>query len=163
LPISPELAAKLTADVQNTLTVIERYNLVNDTWSSVRAGRVSAVEYLDVVKLFASETNPNVWSIILGSVSTLHSILPPAARGVVEKRVRRLARPTFNRLGWAPAEGEDVHTRQLRGSLLGTLGTIAADSEVQDKGRQLFATWKADRTAVDANLVPSLIGIVAYA
>src|SRR5262249_825626 len=135
---SPELAAKLTADVQNTLTVIERYNLVNDTWSSVRAGRVSAVEYLDVVKLFASETNPNVWSIILASVSTLHSIRPPAARVVVEKMIRDLARPTFNRLGWAPAEGEDVHTRQLRGSLLGTLGTIAADSEVQDKGRQLF-------------------------
>lgn len=159
---SAALAKRLTADVQNTLSVIERFNLVNDTWASVRAGLVSTPEYLDVVKLFAGETNPNVWSIILGSLATLHSILPLTARVALEGKIRALVRPTFDRLGWTPAPGEDIHTRQLRGSLLGTLGTIGKDSEIQNKAAELFAAWKADRTAIDSNLVPSVIGIVAY-
>jgi puromycin-sensitive aminopeptidase len=159
---SGKLAAKLTADVGKTLSVIERFNLVNDTWSSVRAGRVSAVDYLKVVELFAGETDPNVWSILLGSLSALHAILPEAARPAMKALVRNLVRPTFDRLGWAPAPGEDVHTRQLRGSLLGTLGTIGADAAVQAKAGELYAAWKTDRSAIDSNLVPSVIGIVAY-
>ena len=35
---SPALMAKLTKNIQETLDVVERYNLVNDTWSGVRAG-----------------------------------------------------------------------------------------------------------------------------
>ena len=159
---SPRLLQQLTADVQNTLSVIERFNLVNDTWSCVRAGLTSTPDYLEMVKLFAGETDPTVWGILLGSVARMHSILPATHRPVFEKLVHGLVKPTADRLGWAPAAGESVQTRQLRGSLLGTLGRLGQDAAVRDKARELFAAWEKDKTSVDSNVLPAVVSILAY-
>jgi puromycin-sensitive aminopeptidase len=159
---SPSLASKLTADVQNTLTVIERFNLVNDTWASVRAGMTSTPDYLSMVSLFNGETNPNVWSIITGALEHLHSLLPALQQPALQKLVVDLVKPTADRLGWTPAGDETVHTRQLRASLLSVLGTIGGDASVHSKAKELFAAWKKDKTAVDANLVPALVEILAH-
>ena len=54
---SPELQAKLTTDVQITLSAIERFNLVNDTWATVLAGYTPLMQYLDLTELFRDEAD----------------------------------------------------------------------------------------------------------
>jgi len=160
------LAAKLVAQVQENLSAIERFNLVNDSWACVRAGLLSTTDYLEMVKLFASEEDTNVWSIILGSLSTLHSLVKDEGdnkyRSALQKVVRDLVAPTLARLTFTASEGESVHTRQLRGTLMGTLGTIGEDAAVRQKAVELFNSWKADKQSVDANIVPAIVGILAY-
>jgi puromycin-sensitive aminopeptidase len=158
---TPELADKLTAKAQENLTVVERFNLVNDSWSAVRAGVFPATSYLSLVKLFASETDPTVWGIIIGSLNTLHSLLPKDVQPVFAATVRELVTPTYNRLGWQPAADEDVQTRELRGSIIGVLGTLGRDKKVQTKAARAFRAWRKNSASVDNNVLPSVIGILA--
>ncbi len=156
------LLGKLTANVGENLSIIERFNLVNDTWSCVRAGLVSAPEYLEMLKLFAGETDPNVWSIITGSLVALNDLLPDAKKPALQALVRNLVAPAVERLGWMAREGESVQTSQLRGMLIGVLGTIGGDTAVQAKADELFASYKADKSSVDSELLAAVVRIVSH-
>ena len=137
----PELLRKLTAEVRN-LAVVERYNLLNDTWSAVRAGMASSVDYLELVKLFSRETDPNVWDIIVASLRSLYRLLPGDLQPLFARTVRDLVMPTYYRLGWTPREDEDVQTIELRGTIIGVLGTLGQDAQVRAKAARMFKRWK---------------------
>jgi puromycin-sensitive aminopeptidase len=157
------LASALSASVMENLSAIERFNLVNDAWACVRSGILATPDYIEMVKLFGAEEDPNVWAIITSSLSHLHSLVKDDHRKALAEVVRNLVKPTVDRLGYAPSgQDESVQSRQLRGSLIGVLGTIGADEEVQKKAADLFAQWKADKQSVDSNVVPALVSILAH-
>ena len=159
---APELLSKLTAHAQENLSVIERFNLINDTWSSVRAGLVSATAYLELVKVFNNETDPNVWAIILGSLAALHSLLTTEQQKIFAKMMQELLASTHKRLGWAPTAGEDIQTKELRGSIIGALGTFGEDESVRSKAKELFSAWQKDKSAIDSNVVPAVVSTLAF-
>ncbi|MFA7341295.1 MAG: M1 family metallopeptidase [Candidatus Obscuribacterales bacterium] len=157
------LTAALSANVMDNLSAIERFNLVNDAWACVRSGILATPDYIEMVKLFGAEEDPNVWAIITSSLGHLHSLVKDDHRKALAEVVRNLVKPTVDRLGFAPTgKDESVQSRQLRGSLIGVLGTIGADAEVQKKANELFSNWKADKQSVDSNVVPALVGILAH-
>lgn len=157
-----DLLEKLIAAPQENLSVIERYNLVNDTWSAVRAGMAGAPDYLEMVKRFAGETDPNVWSIILGSLSALDGILKGVARGALRRLVVNLVRPALDKLSYMPGASESHEVRKLRGSLLSALGTVGGDKEVIAEMEAMFASWKEDKSSIDGNLLPAIVEVLAY-
>jgi puromycin-sensitive aminopeptidase len=159
---SPELAAKLTADVQANLTSVERFNLVNDSWACCEAGLISASQYLDIVKLFAGETDPNVWSNITESLERLAGVVPAEGAAGYQALVRQLARPTFKRLGWQAQESENPADRQVRGTIISLLGTVGGDSHVQTQADKLFTAYQQDKSAVAADVVPAVVKLVAH-
>lgn len=158
----PSLAAKLTSNIKGNLSVIERFNLINDTWASVRAGSTSAGDYLELVKSFGDEDDINVWSIISGSLHALHVLLPDQNRSAFKKLVGALCSPQAKRLGWQAKEDESVQTRQLRALLIELLGTIGNDEAVIKQALDKFNGWKKDKASIDANLLPALVNILAY-
>jgi hypothetical protein len=83
-------------------------------------------------------------------------------RKALAEVVRNLVKPTVDRLGYSAKSDESIQSRQLRGSLIGVLGTIGEDAEVQKKAAELFSDWKADKQSVDSNVVPALVGILAH-
>ncbi len=157
-----ELLEKLLAEPRENLSVIERYNLVNDAWSAVRAGRVGAPKYLDLVKQFAGETDPNVWSIILASLSALDDILAGTARRSLRRLIVKLIKPTLGKLGHKPGLAESHEERKLRGALMSALGTIGGDKEVIGEMEAFFASWKEDKSSIDGNLLPAIVEVLAY-
>jgi puromycin-sensitive aminopeptidase len=64
-------------------------------------------------------------------------------------------------LGWTPRAGEDELTRQLRGDLIRALGILGNDAGTQATAAELYAAHAAQ--PVDANVLPALIAILAYA
>jgi hypothetical protein len=76
--------------------------------------------------------------------------------------VRELVTPTYNRLGWQPSPDEDVQTRELRGSIIGVLGTLGRDKKVQTKAARAFREWKKNNASVDNNVLPTVVGILAH-
>lgn len=156
------LASALSAKVMENLSAIERFNLVNDAWACVRSGILATPDYIEMVKLFGAEEDPNVWAIITSSLGHLHSLVKDDHRKALAEVVRNLIKPTVDRLGYSAKSDESVQSRQLRGSLIGVLGTIGDDAEVQKKAAELFSNWKADKQSVDSNVVPALVGILAH-
>jgi puromycin-sensitive aminopeptidase len=159
---APELRQRLTAKLQETLSAVERFNLVNDTWATAVAGLTPMVEYLDLLTLFGTETDHNVWTAILGSCHYIYRMLDPAQRPALQTFIRTLLLPITQRLGWSPQPGEPELLSQLRGELLGALGTLGDDIETQVEARSRYAQYRANRESVDPNVVPALVSIVAY-
>jgi puromycin-sensitive aminopeptidase len=159
---SPQLLLSLLSAPLERLEVIERFNLVNDAWAFVRAQKLGADEYLDIVRKLAEETDPSVWSVVGGSLQTLHTITSGDHRLAFKKLIRNLVQPVFQVLGWAPQGGESTAARELRGSLAALLGTVAEDSAVQSAAAGYFESWKKNRHSVDPNVVPAIVSTLAY-
>jgi len=160
---APDLLTRLTPHLQENLSAVERFNLVNDTWATATAGLTPMTSYLDLVGLFRDETDHNVWTAILGSCHYLYRLLGPQQRPALQARIRTLLGPITTRLGWSPQPGEHELISQLRGDLLGALGTLGDDAATQVEARARYAQYKTDRASVDPNIVPALISIIAYA
>ncbi|MGH7846731.1 MAG: M1 family aminopeptidase, partial [Candidatus Binatia bacterium] len=159
---SADLISALKNDLQQNLLPVERFNLINDTWATTLAGLTSLGDYLDLIDLLRDETNLNVWTTVLASCHHLHRIFDERQRSRFQTRLRHLLQPAVTRLGWSPKSGETELESQLRSELIGALGTLADDPDAQQKAQQLYPQFERDPKAVDRNLVPALVAIVAH-
>jgi puromycin-sensitive aminopeptidase len=155
-PLLNRMSKNLTA-----LQPIERFGLVSDALALTQAGLLPATEYLDLTGRFTGETDRNVWSVLAGSFAYVNRVIAESARPGLEALVRKRVGPAAELLGWEPEPGEDELTRQLRGDLRRALGTLGADREVQERARVMYARHLEDETAVDANVLPAVIAVLA--
>jgi puromycin-sensitive aminopeptidase len=158
---SSELLAGVTGALEK-LSAIERFGLVSDTWAAVVAGLAPLREFFTMARMFRDETDLNVWRAILNGFAYLDTVADNERRLALSAELRRLVTPAVERLGWEPKPGESELQSQLRGSLIGALGTQGEDPQVQARARELYALYKRQPGAVDNNLVPALIAIVAH-
>jgi puromycin-sensitive aminopeptidase len=159
---SRDLAEALTRQLRSVLSPVERFGLVNDGWATTLGGMTSLSEYLDLIDLLRDEDDLNVWTTVIGSSHHLARIVDDTQRVGLEKRLRSLFGAAVERFGWDGKPGESDLTRQLRGDLIGALGTVADDPATQGRARELFSTYEKNNAAVERNLVPALVAIVAH-
>jgi puromycin-sensitive aminopeptidase len=157
-----ELLGRLLDRLPDGLAPIERFGLVNDAWAATAAGLVPLPQYLEMATRFRGERDRNVWTTLLGSLHTLNRIIRPDDRPHLERFTRALVGPAVAELGWAPRPGESELTRQLRGDLLRTLGTLGNDGDTYARAAELYAAALADPRTVDSNVLPALIAILAH-
>jgi len=158
---SSDLLAGVTAALDQ-LSPIERFGVVSDTWAAVVAGLAPLKEFFAMAAKFRNETDLNVWRAILGGFAYLDTVVDEQHRPAMQAEVRRLLTPALERLGWEPKPGESELQSQLRGSLIGALGTQGEDPQVQARARELYAKYRNAPGSVDNNLVPAIIAIVAH-
>ena len=158
---APEMLAALTRNL-GELQPIERFGLVSDTWAATVAGLGPLSEFLKMARLFTGETDLNVWRALLGAFNYLDMIASDADRPALAATVRAIVGPAAERLGWEPKSGETELIRQLRGNLIGALGTLGDDREVQKRARDLYARFDDNPESADRDLVPPLVAILAH-
>jgi puromycin-sensitive aminopeptidase len=159
---SSDLIAALKQGLHGNLSPVERFGVVNDTWASTLAGLTPLPEYLDLIDLLHDENDINVWTTVIGSAHHLKRVLFDPQCIVLEERLRALMGPVLERLDWTPKEGEPALVSQLRGDLIAALGTVAEDKECQQRARELYRQYEKEPGAVERNLVPALVAIVAH-
>lgn len=159
---SPELLRALTANL-GQLRAIERFALVSDTWAATVAGLTQLSEFIAMARLFRDETDIAVWRALLGGFNYLDIIVSEAQRPALAAAVRAVIGGAAGRLGWVAQPGEDELTRQLRGTLIGALGTLGDDRDVQARARELYEDWSRNPSKADRDLMPALINILAHA
>jgi puromycin-sensitive aminopeptidase len=158
----PAMLSRLTADL-GVMAPLERFGLVSDCFALTQAGDLDAPAFLELTERFRDETDRNVWAVMIGAFAYVNRAIDDDARSGLEALVRERVGPAARRLGWTPAPGEDELTRQLRGDLLRALGVLGDDGEIQAEARRLYARYRSDERAVDPNVVPALIAILARA
>src|SRR2546427_721318 len=119
--------------------------------------------YLDLTARFREERDRNVWSVLTSSLYALNRLVEPGDRRRLEALVRDRVSPAFTALGWTPRPGEDELTRQLRGDLVRALGIVGNDPGVQARAAEVYRTSLADPGAVDPNVLPAVIAVLAPA
>ncbi len=157
----PELLAALAQHLPE-LSAAERFQFVSDLWAATVAGLAPLDQFLAMARRFTDETDLNVWRALIGAFNYLEMMAGESERPALAAFVRDVVGPAAARLGWEPREGEDELTRQLRATLLSSLGTLGADHEVQTRAHELYARFEKDPAKADRDLVPALIAILAY-
>jgi puromycin-sensitive aminopeptidase len=131
------LRGRLNGDALRNLTVIDRYNLVDDAWNAVIAGRLGAAEFLTFVEAFQDDRDLAVWQAIAVGLRGLSRIVDGPAYAALQQRIADFARPVVADLGWEPAKDESDLTSKLRGLLVGILAIQGNDADAQARCRKL--------------------------
>jgi puromycin-sensitive aminopeptidase len=158
----PGLLDRLTARL-DVLAPIERFGLVSDCFALAQAGDVRTEAFLDLTARFRDETDRNVWTVLLAAFAYVNRALDDDAREALQAFVRHRVGPAAKRLGWEPPPPENELTRQLRGDLLRALGVLGDDRDTQARARELYEGHRTDERALDPNVLPAVIAIVARA
>jgi puromycin-sensitive aminopeptidase len=160
-----DLLKTITTNI-NQFAPIERFNLVNDSWAAVLAGLMPLKQYLDMIRLFIEERDKNVWTVILGSLQYLDRLTSDGKNAKTFEPLQKLTRTLFDkaykRFGWENKPHEDELTKQLRGMIIGALGTLGEDDKVQAQAGELFERYLKDRGAVSTDIAPALVTIMAH-
>ena len=159
---APDLLDRLLNRGIDRLAVTERFNLIDDAWATTIAGHMPLTDYLDLTARFTTERDKNVWAVLLDSFSFLNRIITVEDRPALEAFVRGRVGPAVADLGWVPRSGESERTKQLRGELIGAQGKLGNDPAIQRRAAELYRAYRNDATAVDPNVVPSLVAILAH-
>jgi puromycin-sensitive aminopeptidase len=158
----PMLFKRLLDAGLDNLAAVERFNLVNDVWATTVAGMTPLENYLDLTGRLAQERDKNVWAMLIDSFGFLNRIIEPSDRPALEAFVRTRIGPAVRAVGWASQSGESDLTRQLRSELIGALGRLGNDPATQARAVELYTASRRDPAAVDPNLLPALVSILAF-
>jgi len=144
------------------LAPTERFNLVSDAWATTLAGQMPLSDYLGLTRHFAHESDKNVWAVLLDSLSFLNRIITADEQPAFEAFVRSLLTPTVQELGWVPHPVDSELVRQLRGELIGALGKLGNDPDIQKQASAHYEQFTHNPVAVEPNVVPALVTILAH-
>ena len=149
------------ADRLGELAPLERYNLVSDTWAATLAGHAQVADLLRLAKALADsgESDPSVWSVVVGAVGLFDRIVPDEGRPTLAAGVRQLLGPLGAALGWDPTPEDDERTPSLRSAVLRTLGTIGADPDVRAEATRRFAA--RDTAPLHGDIASAVLDVVA--
>jgi len=156
------LLLPLTAVMQEHLRPLERLTLVSDTWAAVVAGHSPLGDFLHLIRLLGTETDPDVWAAVLGPLGLLDRIVTDEERPVLQALVRRVAGPAFARLGWDPVAEEGERVGTLRSRLISAMGLLGADADVRAEASSRHAVYLEDRTALAPDLVTATVNVLAH-
>ena len=139
----------------------ERYNLIADLWAVALSGQGPLENFFAVLEHLTTEKEPDVWSVVIGALGLCDRVIAADQRPLLGAFARQLLQPQLDILGWetAPDEGEQVPL--LRASLISALGTIGDDADVLAQARKLFQADHERGELIDADLVTSVLGVVA--
>ncbi len=158
---SAEMLKALSSSMFENLTPIERYGLVDDTWSSVMAGRTSATEFLELARSFKRETDLDVWTVLSGCLSGLEKLVEGDAKLRYQTVIRDLAQPALDRLDWEPDESDSSRDLELRGLFVRLLANVGDDELAIKNAGDLHDSYLRDAGSVEPNIAAAATGVVA--
>jgi puromycin-sensitive aminopeptidase len=158
---SSELLGRLTRSVIAEMTTVERYNLVDDAWNAVVAGRLDAIDFLEFVSGFRDERDLAVWQAIAIGVRGLSRLIGDEHQEALAERVRSLVEGATVDLGWLPLPGEDDLRGKLRGLLLTLMAVNGRDGDAQDLSRAIIDAMDDDPSSVHPEMAAAATTVVA--
>jgi len=159
---APEEVRRLAAH-RHALSPLERMGLVRHQWACLRADRAELETFLDLVRSFGAEEDPDVLQALHGPLGFLDAQVARAAG--VRPAFRRLVVEALGEqlleLSWDPAPGEDDETRLRRAAVIALLGGVAEWEPVLAAASERALAYLADRRSLDANLADATVWLAA--
>jgi puromycin-sensitive aminopeptidase len=151
----------LAAIAVDHLNPVERYALIDDTWSAVLAGQTTTPSFLTLLEAMTGESDRSVWQRLIAGYSRLRRLVGGEARERLEEITHDALAPALAGLGLSPAPDDDDRRRQLRADLVRGLGVVANDPDIQDEAKRASATGLRNPELVDSSLLAAAIDVVA--
>ena len=158
---SDTLLERLAA-TSSTLPIAEQIALLGDTGFLFSSGELSPAAALGVLPGFADSSSRLVVDAALDlAYSVEDNLVADAVRPNYQRFVAGLLAKRAKQLGFAKRPGESMDDTLLRPRVQRGMGIIAADPATRAEARRLTEAWLQDPTAVDQEMLGSVLGIAA--
>jgi puromycin-sensitive aminopeptidase len=137
------------------LDELERTTLIVDGWAALFAGQMSWSDFWSLAEGLGNQDEPASWGTIAMASDYASRALTDAQRPALRELVCELFGPQFARLGWGPKATDLARTPQLRGIVLGTLGTLGESQEIRTEALHRF-----DTNDLDGDLARAILRVV---
>ena len=159
----PVTLQRLLANGVEHLSLPEKIGLLGDVGALVASGDILPADALALVPKFADSNEREIVDSVrrIARFATNDSLVPAD----LLPKGRQFIRDTFGaraaRLGWRPSAGDSEDTRLLRQSLVPFVAQQGWEQRLIDEAKQLANAWLKDRSAVDPNMVNSVLRTAA--
>jgi len=148
--------------ITRDLSPAERIALSGDVWALVRAGRIPIGDYLNLSAWFAAERDQAVSAVIHSHLAEIAlSLTTPENDAAYREWVRDLLAPAATEMGWRAGSNESEARRELRSSVLGTIGVTGRDPATARWARAEIDTFLKDPASTDPILVSTLLELAS--
>ena len=120
------------------LTLLERAELLADTWATTLGGQSALREFLRLASYLGLESDPAPWSSVAAALNLINRIALPEDRGALHEAVAALIGPVHQHLGFDARRGESERTPTLRALAINLLGTVGTDEGVRTEAARRF-------------------------
>jgi puromycin-sensitive aminopeptidase len=149
------------ADELRSLSALERFNLVSDTWALVLAGQAALGELMELAATLGDEEGPENYQVVVSALSLCDRVARDADRSLVHDSVKALLGPRAEALGWDHRDQEGERIPTLRALLIETLGTIGRTADVRAHATRRFDAWRRGEKTIDADIASAVLAVVA--
>jgi alanyl aminopeptidase len=157
-----DLMSKLLIGGGERLSPAERVAALGDAEALAAMGEIPASEALGLAVAFANDSMRQVVESAAGIVSNLHDhMVPPELQANYSRFVDKAFGARARQLGWKTKPGEDPETRLLRPSIVSLVALWGGDGSLAAQARDLADKWLVDRTAVDPEVIGSVLNVAA--
>lgn len=156
-----ERLAALGAGGVAHLEAVERFGLVDDTWSLTLAGETAVGDFFHLLDGYENETDISVWQRILGAVGFVDHVAEETERPALGDRVVSLISQARASLGPSSVPAESPRSTQLRGALLAAAGTLSRSDSEARRDALAMARDIVGSTDPDAELLSAAVKIIA--
>jgi puromycin-sensitive aminopeptidase len=158
-----EPSRRALAEVAGSLEILERHNLLSDTWAALVAGRAGVGDVLELAEALRADPEPGVWRPVVRALEFFDRVAADEEREVLARYTRALAGPAFSAVGWERRSDDGERTATLRAELLRVLGTVGADPEIRHRCLERHDRAVRGGEALDPDLAPAVLAVVAAA
>jgi len=153
---------RMSATLEKDLSPAERAQLVIDAWAAVRAGRGNVEDFLAMAQGLQGEQDYAVMSLLGSNLRYISDYLVTEAdRPQYEAWVRNLLRPTAEEIGFRTTTGDSDDRKQLRATVLYTLGYAGRDPRVLAVARQMTEAALNQAEEVDPSMFANMTEVAA--
>jgi puromycin-sensitive aminopeptidase len=144
------------------LTPIEQTSLLDDVWELVRLDRQNIAGFLSLSdRLFRGQLSPSISTAADRVNYTSDHFIDPPTRPAFEQWVRRRLGPLADKLGYVPGPQESDERRDVRSSVLYTLGYAGRDPNVLSEARRRVDIQLGNAGTIDPSLVETYLELAA--
>lgn len=143
------------------LPAVERFGIIDDTWSLTLAGETEISELFALLAGYQDEDDISVWQRVLGAIGFVDHVCPASERPALGRYIADLIEPATLRLGDTPTAGETMRTAQLRGALFTASGNLTAVGSETRETTIATARHLLEDDHTDAELHAAAIKVVA--
>lgn len=144
------------------LPVVDQLGVMMDASALAAVGLQPEADMLDLTAKVAADAPADLWQMVartLGSIDSVFDGDVPRQTALRKYAQSRLG-PALASLGWDGREDESAQTRQLRNSLIGTLGGMN-DPQVIAEARRRFDAFLVNPESLSPELRRTVLGVVA--
>ncbi|MGZ8831086.1 MAG: M1 family metallopeptidase, partial [Thermoanaerobaculia bacterium] len=149
-------------DLESVLTPPEQISFLGDEWALVQIGERSVADHLKRLESLAGSRDRGVVVTIADQLRAIgRSMTTASDQARYAAWVRSYLAPVAARLGWVATPNESDEQRQLRATVLRTLGETGEDGWTLAKARQIAESMMKDEAVVDASLRSVVLDLAA--